>query len=113
MMEVENYTQNISDYSQFRNGGRGGCGIKRASGMISKRAYERLISEARRDYLDGFAIDFDLYGEPEAVFHDMIVAQITWQHKVTGKKIELTDIHFDRATGAIDQAGSNYGSLSF
>jgi hypothetical protein len=111
-MQVENYTQNLADYSQFRNNGRGGCGLKQVGGTISRRACERIIREAKRDFLDGFGIDWSLYDEPSITFYDMLTCQIEWTHKTSGKQVHLTQIFFDKKTGRIDQAGSNYGNLT-
>ncbi|AXQ68474.1 hypothetical protein HOT99_gp143 [Caulobacter phage CcrBL10] len=111
-MQAENYTQNLSDWSQYRNNGRGGCGLKRAEGTISKRAYERLIREAKRDFLSGFDIDWSKYGEPTVTFYDMLTAQIEWPNLKSGQLITLTHIWFERKTGEILQAGSNHGSLT-
>lgn len=111
-MQVENYTRNFGDYSQFRNGGRGGYGIKQIDGTISRRACERIIREAKRDFLDGFGIDWALYGEPNITFFDMLTCQIEWTHKTSGKQVRLTHIFFDKKSGRINQAGSNYGNLT-
>lgn len=51
-MKVENYTQNLNDYSQFRNQGRGGSGIKRAPGTIAKRSLENTPGNTWRDAME-------------------------------------------------------------
>lgn len=110
-MEVENYTQNFDDWSQFRNGGRGGCGIKRAPATLSKRAMARLVREAYK-FMDGYGLDFSQFDAPLVTFYDMLTAQVEWKHKVTGFEVHLTGVHFERKTGEIIQAGTNYGSLT-
>lgn len=77
---------------------------------ISKRAYGRLMREARKHF-DGLGIDFDQYDEGKAIFHDMIVAQVEWTHKISGRQLKLLEIWFDRKTGAINQCGQNYGDI--
>lgn len=112
MMQVANYTQDLNDYSQFRNNGRGACGIKQIDGSIAKRKMERIVRDAKRFYLDGFGIDWTQYGEPEATFHDMMTCQLEWTHKTSGRQVVLTYIWWDDRTGAILQAGTQYGSLT-
>lgn len=107
-MEVENYTQNFDDWNSFANDGRGRFGIKRTRATINKRAYARLVREART-YVDGYGIDFSQFEEPEVIFHDMLTAQVDWKHKVTGNKISLTQIWFDKKTGSILQCGTQCG----
>lgn len=110
-MKVENYVQNLNDYSQFRNNGRGGCGIKRADGTLSRRAMARLIRDAHK-FMDGFGLDWSQFDVSSVTFYDMQTAQVEWKHKVSGNEVHLTDIHFERKTGEIIQAGSNYGNLT-
>lgn len=111
-MIVENYTQDLNAWNSFTNNGRGSYGLKQVGGSISRRAYERLIREAKRDYLDGFDIDWTKYGEPTITFYDMLTAQIEWPNLKSGQLITLTHIWFERKTGAINQAGTQHGSLT-
>jgi hypothetical protein len=111
-MEVENYTQNLKDWNSMSNGGRGNCGIKQVGGKISKRAYLRMIREAKNEFLSGFDIDWSKYDEPTVTFYDMLTAQIEWPNKASGQKIVLTHIWFERKTGEILQAGTQYGDLT-
>jgi hypothetical protein len=105
---VENYTIDLMGRANLY----GRLPLKQVDGSISRRAHERIIREAKRDYLDGYDIDWSRYEEPTVVFHDMMTCQIEWKHKVSGREIHLSNICFDKRTGAIDQAGTNYGSLT-
>jgi hypothetical protein len=78
---------------------------------LSERCHARLIREAQRDYLEGYGFDWAEW-TPEVVLSEEITAQIEWKHKTTGREIHLTRITFDRRTGKIEQAGTNYGSLT-
>lgn len=108
-MQVENYT---IDYTQV-NSLTGRCDtLKMIDGSISRRAYGRIIREAKRDYLDGYDIDWSRYDEPTLIFHDMASCCIEWKHKISGREIHLTGVFFDRKTGKIYQAGTQYGNLT-
>ena len=111
-MQVVNYTQDLDAWNAYANEGRGSSGVKRTAGTISQRAYKRLMRESK-EFLNGFGIDFSQYDDGSVIFHDMLVAQIEWTHKTNGNKICLTEIHFEKQTGEIIHAGSNYGNLCF
>ncbi len=120
-MIVENYTQDF-DYGQRLSGKPGtavismsfqsGKRIKADPATIAKRKYDRIIREAKRDYLTGFGIIWSEYHDGVAIFDEMTTCQVEFVHRITGRKIILTDIWFHEKTGAILQAGSNYGSLT-
>lgn len=86
-------------------------GTKSNTAALSNRCHARLIREAQRDYLDGYGFVWADW-TPEVFLSDEITASIEWTHKVTGRKLHLTNIWFDKRTGAINQAGTNYGDLT-
>lgn len=107
-MKVQNCTIDIMGRANLY----GRLPLKMVGGTISRRAYERIIREAKRDFLDGYDIDWSRYEEPTVIFHDMITCQIEWKHKFSGREVHLSGIFFDNKTGRIHQAGTNYGSLT-
>ncbi|MEQ6332924.1 hypothetical protein [Sphingobium sp. MK2] len=107
-MQVQNYTTDIMGQVNLY----GHLPLKQIGGSIARRKLERMIRDAKRHYLDGYDIDWTRYGDPEVVFDDMITCDMTWTHKVSGRKIMLTRIFWDERTGAIVQAGTNYGDLT-
>lgn len=111
-MEVDNYTQDLSQWNSFANDGRGASGIKKVPGEISERSYRRILRDAKTDYLDGFGIDWSQYDEGKVLFFDMTTAQAEFTHKENEKKIVLTRIYFSKSTGRIHQAGTQYGELT-
>jgi hypothetical protein len=78
---------------------------------LPKRAAARLVREAC-SYFDGFAIDWSQYGEGQVKMHHDVTAIVGWENKVSGDWVQLTDIYFDRKTGAILQAGTQGGTLT-
>jgi len=107
-MRVENYVQDEKAWNALQNR----FGIKQQDGSIAKRKVERMVRDAKRFYLNDFGLDMSQYGDAVVIFHNMNSAQIEWEHKTSGKKIILTGIFWDDKTGAIIQAGSNYGDLT-
>jgi hypothetical protein len=85
--------------------------MKQIDGSIAKRKAERMVRDAKRYFLDGFGIDWNQFNEPSLIFNDMIMCQIEWRHKESGKQISLNRVYWDDKNGAITQAGMNYGSL--
>jgi hypothetical protein len=103
---------------------------------LTKRKQARLIRDARA-CLDGFGVDWSLYGEPhieglpgnptrvtnvrglgETQYHattetdDGIVLAIVWTRKDNPDvQIELGQVWWNDDTGEILQCGSNYGRL--
>ena len=100
---------------------------------LTPHKQKRLFKEAR-EYFEGFPIDWSQMGEPEieglqayrTVYdartpfgrqerddtQDELVIGIVWTKKDDPDvKIELTNIWWHEDTGAILQAGSNYGRL--
>lgn len=107
-MEVENYVQDFSHFNVLQNR----YAIKRGPATISRRAYDRIIREAKA-YLSAHAIDWTGYGPGEAIFSDMTTCQVEWTRIGGEAKIVVNRIYFDKRTGAIHQAGTEYGDLSF
>jgi hypothetical protein len=107
---------------------------------LTDRKKARLLREARR-FFDGFPIDWSQLGEPSIDIdpsatgystwpavgttvpskhlkcvlneNDDAVLEIVWTHKENPEiKISLTSVWWEPCTGAILQAGSNYGRLA-
>ncbi len=102
-MEVQNFYQGYSPGWAWVT--------KHETVRLSGRCYARLIREAQRDYLDGYAFDWSQW-RATVILNEDITAQIEWENVTTGAELTLTCIHFDRKSGAILQAGSNYGRLT-
>lgn len=102
MIEVQNLSQGYSAGWDWVT--------KTNTAKLSNRCYARLIREAQRDYLDGYGFIWADW-TVEVILSDEITAQIEWTHKVTERKLTLTNIYFDKSTGQINQAGTNYGDL--
>lgn len=107
-MEVENYVQDLSHFNVLQNR----YATKRSAATISRRAYDRIIREAKAMLAD-HAIDWTGYGPGEAIFSDMTSCQVEWTRIGGTAKIVVNRIFFDKATGAIHQAGTEYGDLSY
>ena len=107
-MQVENYTTDIMGSANLY----GFRPLKQIGGSIAKRKLERMIRDAKRHYLDGYDIVWENWGDPEVVFSDMLQCDMTWTHKTSGRKLQLTRIFWDEKTGAILQAGTNFGDLT-
>lgn len=84
---------------------------KTNTAKLSDRCHAALIRNAQRDYLDGYGFDWAEWA-PTVTLDEEITAQIEWLHKTTGRELVLTNIYFNRRTGEIHQAGSNYGNLT-
>lgn len=104
-MKVENYTQGYDSNWIW--------GTFQKPDTISRRVYDRILRQAKNDYLDGFGIDWSKYDEGNLIFDNMITCQAEFTNKLSGQKILLTYIWFDKKTGEINQAGTQYGSLTF
>lgn len=107
-MEVENYTQDFAHFNVLQNS----YAIKRSPATIARRTYLRIIREAKA-YLDEHAIDWSKYDEGVAIFSDMMTCQVEWTRIGGTAKIVVNRIYFEKRTGAIHQAGTEYGDLSF
>lgn len=106
-MEVENYTSDHNQWNSTLN-----CRvIKQKRATFCKRKYARILREAKRDFLDGFGIDWSQFDAGVLIFDEMITCQAEFTHLVSGKKITLNRIYFDERNGAILQAGCNHGDL--
>jgi hypothetical protein len=77
---------------------------------MDKAVKRRMVKCALR-YMAGFGIDWTVYRNPKIELFGL-QAEITWKHKYSGKKLVLPDIWYDKKTGDILQAGSNYGNLT-
>lgn len=110
---------------------RGPVGVHRK--RLTARKLARTIREAKRDYLAGFPIDWSQFGEPvveglectRTIYTaerpygmqvpDSLQAarfDLVWTKKDDPEiQIALTDIWWGEDTGAILQAGNNYGRL--
>ena len=79
-----------------------------------------LVGEARK-YLAEFPINWTMVGEAHVVaedgrmdyevYEDDTVLQIEWVIPGTDSKIILTDVYWNKDTGAILQAGTQFGDL--
>lgn len=112
MVEVENYTQDESNWNGFANNGRGAYGIKRAPGRIAQAVLDRIIADARAEVDARGGIDWSQYGAPQVIFDDMLTCQVEWPHPRTGGLLRLNQIHFAKDTGEILQCGTEYGDLN-
>lgn len=110
-VEVENYTQDLSRFSNMANNGRGAYGVKRAPGRLMPEVLARILSDAKQQVDDRGGVDWSQYGEPSAIFDDMTTATVEWTHARTGNKLRLNRIHWDDDTGAIVQCGTQYGDF--
>lgn len=107
-MEVQNHTQDFAHFNCLQNH----YAIKKAPGTINRRAYERLLREAKA-FLAGHAINWADYEAPTATFFDMTTAQVEWRRKGGTALITVTQIWFDKKTGQIHQAGTQSGDLVY
>ena len=107
-MQVENYTVDLMGQANIH----GQRPLKQIDGSIAKRKAERMIRDAKRHYLDGYDIEWANWHEPELIFQDMLTCDITWVHKTSGRRLCLSLVYWDEQTGAIIQAGTNYGNLT-
>lgn len=105
-MKVKNHTVDVMGRANLA----GHYPLKRDDKTMSARAYARLVREAEA-FFDGFGLDFSQYGNADVSLMEDVTVDITWTHKASGQEIELSYIHFDRKTGEILQAGTNYGRL--
>ncbi|UTC28667.1 hypothetical protein MARCHEWKA_01540 [Brevundimonas phage vB_BpoS-Marchewka] len=110
-VEVENYVQDLTKFSNMTNGGRGSYGTKRAPGRLMPDVLARILSDAKGEVDQRGGIDWSQYGEPKAIFDDMITCQVEWTH-VRGGILRLNRIHWDDATGEIVQCGTEYGDYN-
>lgn len=111
-IEVENYTQDFNRFNTMANGGRGAYGLKRAPGRLMPHVLARILADAKKEVDDRGGVDWSQYGEPQAVFDDMMTCQVEWTHTRTGNKLRLNRIHWDNATGEIVQCGTEYGDFN-
>lgn len=110
-VEVENYTQDFATFNNMANNGRGAYGIKRAPGRLMPAVLARILADAKKAVDDRGGIDWSQYGEPKAIFDDMMTCQVEWTNTRTQNKLRLNRIHWDKATGEIIQCGTQYGDF--
>jgi hypothetical protein len=107
---VEGYTQDFQHWNAIQNRYES----KRKDITMSKRAYARLLRDAAKEMAD-YGIDWSLYNPPVLIvasnLDDGGIGHVEWTHKTKNFSVMLTEIWFTRATGRIDQCGSNYGNL--
>lgn len=111
-IDVENYTQDESNWNSFANNGRGAYGIKSAPGRIARTVLDRIVSDAKGEIDARGGIDWSQYGEPKVIFDEMLTCQVEWPHARTGAFLRLNQIHFSDETGEILQCGTEYGDLN-
>lgn len=111
-VEVENYTQDFANFNNMANNGRGAYGVKRAPGRLMPEVLARILTDAKQQVDDRGGIDWSQYGEPTAIFDDMVTATVEWTHARTGNKLRLNRIHWDKTTGEIIQCGTEYGDFN-
>lgn len=102
----------VENYNNMANGGRGAYGVKASPGRLMPQVLARILSDAKKAVDDRGGIDWSQYGEPKAIFDDMITCQVEWTNTRTGNKLRLNRIHWDDATGEIVQCGTEYGDFN-
>lgn len=111
-VEVENYTTDFRTFNNMANDGRGAYGVKASPGRLMPHVLARILADAKKAVDDRGGIDWSQYGEPQAIFDDMITCQVEWTNTRTGNKLRLNRIHWDDATGEIVQCGTEYGDFN-
>ena len=80
---------------------------------LSHEIRRKLVANAR-EALKAWDIPWQKYC-PGSVTMDEhgVTASVSWTHRRTKAEIVLSQIYFNRQTGEIRQAGTNYGALVF